>query len=195
MRSPIRTAIFAIMLAGLAGPGQAAEGEGGGVAKTCQSAADGEAKQFFEDVTEMTREQLLPNLQAYLGPAFEAFLGLSDREQDEILQQFQSAMVELPAVMQSFCDHFARGAVPGIGDGAGHGSLALDWGFKFGKDSKTVAADDEEPGAGDCERPYSVTIEFDAGGTTKHIFCEAAAGFELSSSYRPDGADGWTRIE
>lgn len=190
MRLAIGTALVAVMLAG---PAQAAEGEAGGLAKTCRSVADGEARQFIDDVSEMTREELLPNLQPFLGPAFEAFLGLSEREQDPVLQQFRHALINLPVVTLSFCDYLARGAVPGIGADVGHGSLAVAWEFRIGIDG---AAEDDTPTPGEreCERPYSVTVELEEG-TTKHIFCEAAAGFVLTSSHRAAGADRWTLIE
>jgi hypothetical protein len=193
MRSLAKTLLIAVTLAALAGPGKGGDGAGG-MAEGCRSVTDGEVKQQISELRELSREQLWPSMQAALVADDEDFAEMSDPEQDIIWGIFRESLVKGPSVMLSFCDHFARGAVPGIGTGAGHGTLEIDWEFKLGKDGEPVTTA-AKPDAGDCEKPYSVTVEFDEGGKTKHIFCEAASGFVPTSSHRAGAAGGWTRIE
>lgn len=190
---PIKITFVAMMLIGFAGPGHAEDGKVDGLAEACRNIRDGEMERMAAKFRKMSREELWPIMMAELEADNKNFAKLSEREQEALRLEWHEITVRMPAAVLSFCDYFARGALPDVGTGEGHGSFAFGREFLLDKDGKKENIE-SEPGARDCEKPYSATLELD-GRRTKHIFCETTSGFALTSSYRPDGADGWTKIE
>lgn len=193
MRSSITITLAAVMMLGFAGPGHAEDGKGDGLAGACRNLMNGEMEQQVADFRKMDREELWPAMLETIEGGEEAFAEFSDGEQEVMWLEWHEALIDMPAVMLSFCDYFKRGAVPDIGTGKGHGSVIFGREFVYEKDGEKKPAD-LAAGGNDCEKPYSATLELE-GRRTKHIFRETASGFALTSSYRADGADGWAKIE
>lgn len=197
MKQPA-TLILAVTLSfGLAGPGHADDGKTGGVADGCRSITGEEAERMSAELRNMDRDELV-RLTREAGEAEGMkFADLSEAEKEKFRAQWHEAAVKSPLVLRTFCEYFTRGALPGVGADVGHGSLmlyreAFTLPAEAGSGEQDVA--DPEPGADDCEKPYQVDLEL-SGRATRHIFCETGGKFTLTSSHRPDGAGGWTKIE
>lgn len=192
MKSPIAITLVVAISLGLAGPGHA---EDGGLTKRCRAIKDGEAERMAARITNLSREELVRLTREAATTAGIKFTGLSETEKDRLSKEWREVMIKSPAVLMSFCDYFARGALPEVGPDVGHGSVMLN------RDILTISADgdtgkepDPEPGENDCEKPYPITLEREGRGM-RYNFCETGAKFTLTSSYRADGDGGWTKIE
>lgn len=197
-------AMTAIMLAvalGLAGPAYADhDGSGGGLAQYCQSINDEAMDRMIAQYRSLSEDDLFEIVSVFARKNNKTIPEMSEAEKAEVVGLWREGAMTVPVVMNTFCDYFRRGALPGVGDGKGHGTFLLGFDiFSFpaeeGTESEAADPAGPEPGADDCEKPYPITLKLEGRPSTRHVFCEAGGAFTLTSSHRADSQGNWTKIK